>query len=360
MKSIKNTLFSSKKAILKKVLPMALSLFLVATISCKEKAIEPDIEPPIEEEDTIIGGGIGSTTPYISTTFIDFWDKSGWGATHWDAHMKEIKEIGINILIVQFSAYNEIIWIDSPNDYSSIIYEDALSDLLNSAERNDVKVYVGLYFNENYWDNASNPAEMNLHAQRSKDLANTIWKRSKNNKAFAGWYISHEGAPYYYDTETKFNVLKNNLINPIANYCKDISKKPVLTTVFFNYNISSTQTFRLFMKRMAKCNLDAILLQDGIGVNHASLETIDSYYQAANDGLFTDGSYKGAFWTDIETFKPDGKPELFVVVEEKLTTIAPHVSRIASFQYYKDMSPNGPNGALANMLREDYLKYYKK
>ncbi|MCF6351833.1 MAG: DUF4434 domain-containing protein [Cyclobacteriaceae bacterium] len=353
MENLKNTLFSNK------VLFMALSLWLITTISCKEKTVEPVIKPPIEE-DTIIVGGIGSTTPFINGTFIDFWGKSGWAATQWDAHMVEMKEIGIQILFVQFSAYNEIIWIDSPNDYSTIIYENALANLLNSAERNDIKVYVGLYFNENYWQNASNAAEMNLHAQRSKEVANAIWKRSKNNKAFAGWYISHEGAPYYYDTETKFNVLKNNLINPIANYCKSISDKPVLTTVFFNHNLTDIQKFRLFMKRMAKCNLDAILLQDGIGVSHASLETIGSYYQAANDGLFTDGSFKGAFWADIETFTPpDGEPESFAVVKEKLTIIAPTVSKIITFQYYKDMSPSGPNGTLANVLRQDYYNYYK-
>ncbi len=360
MKNIEKSLFTGKTFLIKKVLFIALSLFLITAISCKEKIVDPIIEPPIEEEDTIIVGGIGSTTPFINGTFIDFWGKSGWGATQWDTHMEEIKEIGIQILFVQFSAYNEISWIDFPNDYSSVIYKDALSNLLNAAERNDIKVYVGLYFNENYWDNASNSAEMNLHAQRSKDVANTIWKRSKNNKAFAGWYISHEGAPYYYDTEAKFNVLKNNLINPIANYCKSISSKPVLTTVFFNYNITDTQKFRLFMKRMAKCNLDAILLQDGIGVNHASLQTIGSYYQAANDGLFADGGFKGAFWADIETFKPGGEPESFIVVKEKLTTIAPTVSKIITFQYYSDMSPSGPNGSLAGKLRQDYLDYYKE
>ncbi len=313
--------------------------------------------PPVVPVDTLIIGGSGNTTPYIDGTFIDFWNKENWTDNQWTAHMNEMKEIGITTLFIQFTAYNHHIWTDSDNTYSTSVYKNALYNLLNAANKADVNVFVGLYFNENYWDNASNATEMSLHAQRAMDLADDIWLQSKNLKSFAGWYISQEGAPYYYNTEAKFKVLKNNLINPIANHCKALGDKPVTTTVFFNHNIASTTKFRTFMKRMSTCNLDVIMVQDGIGVDHCNLEDLDKYYKAANDGLFVDGNFNGAFWADVETFTPQGKPESFVVVKEKLETISKYVRKIVTFQYYSDMSPSGPNGSLAKKLRDDYKAY---
>ena len=348
-----------KKLFLIKTRTLFILLFLSSIlITGCDKGDHP-IVPDDEEEtgDTLIHGGIGTTTPYIKGTFIDFWGKENWTGALWDTHMQEMKELGIGIIFVQFSAYNEQIWCDSPNDYSTDIHKNALTDLLSAAERNEMNVFVGLYFNENYWQNASNPDEMSLHAQRSMDLSDDIWKSAKHNKSFAGWYISQEAAPYYYDTEAKFNVLKNNLINPIAYHCKSISDKPVTTTVFFNHDLTSTSDFRLFMKRISKCSLDAILLQDGTGVGHCNLAELNEYFQAANDGLFTDGNFKGAFWADMETFTPQSKPESFTVIEEKLSIIAPLVRNIVIFQYYTDMCPTGPGGSEASKLRNDYLNY---
>ena len=150
--------------------------------------------------------------------------------------MKEMKEIGIETLIIQFSSYNESIWCNSENNYSSGKFINALPNLLEAAKMNNIGVYVGLYFNEEYWANTTNHETLSIHAQRSKDLANDIWEQYGDNTSFIGWYISHEPAPYYYNNEEKFNILKNNLVNPIANHCKAISNKPVAIAPFFNYN----------------------------------------------------------------------------------------------------------------------------
>ena len=39
--------------------------------------------------------GKGSTTPYIKGTFITFSGKDNWDQDHWEAHMKEMQEVGL-------------------------------------------------------------------------------------------------------------------------------------------------------------------------------------------------------------------------------------------------------------------------
>ena len=304
--------------------------------------------------------GKGSTTPYIHGTFIFLGGKDNWDDDKWDAHMKEMKEIGIETLIIQYSAYNESLWCNSENNYSTNKHINVLPDILKAASMNHMGVYVGLYFNEEFWHNTTNKEILSIHAQRSINLAKDIWTQYKDYASFKGWYISHEPAPYYYSTKENFNILKNNLVNPIADYCKTISNMPVAIAPFFNFNLSSSSVFSTFMKRLGSCNLDIIIVQDGIGVEHCTLSELAEYYAAGNRGLYEEGNFKGAFWADIETFKqlPDSFiPESFDIVLQKLRIVDDFVSYIVIYQYYSNMCPDGPNEDSAKILRDNYLKY---
>ncbi len=340
---------------IKSFLFLSLILMSVVIMGCKKNI--PDDQPDIPAAiDTLVPGN-GTTSPYIKATFIDFWHKENWDVLQWSSHMQEMKEIGIKTLIIQFTAYNKTIWCSSPNDYSENIYKNALDNLFRAAEMNEMGVYVGLYFDEEFWNTTNDAATLKKHAKRCNNLADDIWKQFKSNRAFAGWYIPHEGAPYYYDTDAKFSIIKNNLINSVSNHCKSLCDKPVAMSAFFNHNLSSTSVFKHFMKNMGGCNLDLILLQDGIGVGHCNLSDMEGYFKAANDGLYADAQYQGAFWADIEVFTTQDKPEDIDVVIQKLNIAKDYVSKIAIFQYYAYMCPTGTNGANAAKLRNDYLDY---
>lgn len=341
----------------------ALFLFL----GCQNKSYDPVEESPNSAEaegfDNIdlsyLPLGKGSTTPYMKGTFIDFWYKSNWTSSDWDNHMAEMQEIGIETLIVQFAAYEDNIWIESSENYSyAKEHPNALGFLLEAAKKHNIGVYVGLYFSEEYWENATNTSTLYAHSQRSKDLATKIWSVHKDNDSFKGWYISHEPARYYYQTHDDLMILTNDLINPIADHCKSISGKPVSISAFFNYNLTDIDQFSTFISGLGASNVELIILQDGIGVDHCDLASIESYYAAANKALYEDNDFKGAFWADIETFKNDN-PESIDVIIEKFTSVSPYVSFIATFQYFADMSPKGPKSNLSKKLRDDYQKYLK-
>ena len=311
----------------------------------------------------------GYTDPYLLGTFVDFWYKSTWTVNQWNNHMEEMQLVGVETIIVQFSAYNQTIWCDSPNNYSTDKYVNALTNLLQAAVNYGIDVYVGLYFTEDYWNNTNNSSKLSLYAQRCNDLADDIWNKYSNYASFKGWYIPFEPAPYYFNTQAKFNKFKNNLVNPVANHCKQISGKPVAIAAYFNETYTSSNDLLYFMNRLGSCNLDIIMLQDGTGASdngstpHCAMNHVSSYFNDAKWGLYGESPvFNGDFWADVETFNTQGNPETFERVKQKLDIVSSYVTNIVTFQYFEDMGIDSPHtGAAqtaADNLRNKYRTYY--
>jgi len=335
--------------------------FFFFAISCKPDNKDDTKDDESEELDlSYLQTGDGTTTPYIKGTFIDFWHKTSWDMAMWNAHMHEMSEIGIQTVIIQFTAFNNEVWFDAQNTFSTNKHSRALANLLDAANINGIGVFIGLYSDDQYWNNATNISVLSEYVAKCKNIAQDIWQKYKNKPALKAWYIPQEPATYYYQTQSDRNILKNNLINPIAEYCKSISHKPVAFSVFFNHNLTNVASFGAFMSDLSDANVELIILQDGIGVNHCDINSISDYFLQAHQSLYVDNQFEGAFWADIETFQTvsgNTVPENINTIIQKMNNVKDYVSQIVSYQYYKDMCPSGPNGASAESLRNDYLNY---
>ena len=180
--------------------------------------------------------------------------------------------------------------------------------------------------------------------------------------AFKGWYIPHEPEPYAYNTEEKMNLFRTHFVDRISNHLHQLNNKPVSIAAFWNSTLSTPEQLKTFMSQLGKCNLQIIMLQDGVGVEHVSLDRLETYYKHAEAGLFGEGSaFKGEFWTDLETFNKDNTPALISRVAQQLSIemSIPRITRAVSFDYYSNMCPTGPFGRKAQKLRQDYLNLVK-
>ena len=156
--------------------------------------------------------------------------------------------------------------------------------------------------------------------------------------------------------------LKENLINRISDVLHSFDAKPVSIAAFFNSELTSTSQLKEFMTELCKSNLQIIMLQDGIGVNHVSFDKVGLYFSEADRGLYENTNYKGEFWTDLETFSfaPQGPVNIDRIKKQLQQELSvPHISKAITFQYYQDMCPTGPGGAVAGRLRNDYLNFIK-
>ena len=312
------------------------------------------------------------TTPKALTgTFLQLFGKDDWSEAQWDEFLTEIKDLGMNTLIVQYTAfknpYNNITWFNSANTFTATKSKHTLERVLASAQRKGIEVHIGLHFDDTYWQHQTDVAWLQTQANYCIVIAEEIQAQFGTHVAFKGWYIPHEPEPNAYNTDEKVRLFREHFVDRISNRLHQLNNKPVSIAAFWNSSLSTPEQLQHFMAELSKSNLQIIMLQDGVGAQHVTLERLASYYEAAQRGLFEENkNYKGVFWSDLETFaSPNGEypfhPATFDRVKQQLETALsiPKVSKIVSFHYFDDMSTKSPHKAKADALREAYKNYIK-
>lgn len=297
----------------------------------------------------------------LTGSFLDFWYKGDWTQAQWESQFQEMKDVAMTTVIIQFTSYGDYTWFDSGNSFTNTKFPGALSRLLAAATQKQMDIYIGLYFLEEYWENQTNQSWLKLHADRCNEIATEIQEQFGDSPAFKGWYIPHEPEPYAYNSTDRMTLFKEDFVNRISDSLHKLNNKPVAIAAFFNSQLTTNNQLSTFMSQLGQCNLQVIMLQDGVGVNHVPLDKLSSYFLSADEGLFGGSSaYRGAFWSDLETFQNYGAPAATIdrVKDQlKAASKAPGLSKVISFQYFSDMSPDGPNPEAATKLRSDYLNY---
>ena len=312
------------------------------------------------------------TTPKALTgTFVQLFGKDNWSEAQWDEFLTEIKDVGMNTLIVQYTAfknpYNNITWFNSANTFTTIKSKHTLERVLASAQRKGIEVHIGLHFDDTYWQHQTDVAWLQTQANYCIVIAEEIQAQFGTHVAFKGWYIPHEPEPNAYNTDEKVRLFREHFVDRISNRLHQLNNKPVSIAAFWNSSLSTPEQLQHFMAELSKSNLQIIMLQDGVGAQHVTFNRLASYYEAAQRGLFEENkNYKGVFWSDLETFaSPNGEypfhPATFDRVKQQLETALsiPKVSKIVSFQYFDDISTKSPHKAKADALREAYKDYIK-
>lgn len=298
----------------------------------------------------------------LSGSFIDFSGKSRWTQKDWEKQFQEMSDIGMNTAIVQFVSYTDTTWFNSVNTFTKTKYPDALPQLLAAANVKHIDIHIGLYFDEDYWHNQTNTEWLRLHADRCVSIATEINAQFGKNPAFKGWYIPHEPEPNAYHSKELVASFNENLVNRISDKLHVFDARPVSIAAFFNSDLTSPGQLRDFMRELGKGNLQIVMLQDGIGVNHVSIDKVGVYFFEADRGLYENTDYKGQYWTDLETFSfaPQGPVTIGRIksqLREEMKT--PHISKAIIFQYFNDMSPSGHGGMASAKVRSDYLEFIK-
>lgn len=312
------------------------------------------------------------TTPKALTgTFVQLFGKDNWSEAQWDEFLTEIKDLGMNTLIVQYTAfknpYNNITWFNSANTFTATKSKHTLERVLASAQRKGIEVHIGLHFDDTYWQHQTDVAWLQTQANYCIAIAEEIQAQFGTHVAFKGWYIPHEPEPNAYNTDEKVRLFREHFVDRISNRLHQLNNKPVSIAAFWNSSLSTPEQLQHFMAELSKSNLQIIMLQDGVGAQHVTFNRLANYYEAAQRGLFEENkNYKGVFWSDLETFEsPNGQypfePATFDRVKQQLETALsiPKVSKIVSFHYFDDMSTKSPHKAKADALREAYKNYIK-
>ncbi|MDR0303227.1 MAG: DUF4434 domain-containing protein [Chitinispirillales bacterium] len=221
--------------------------------------------------------------------------------------------------------YPNLIKIDniSVNSWMPAIKAWTLEDVspiqrvLDAGEKNNVKIWLGLYLNEdgtgqtfNWWEavnnndiNSKDSAIFRYHVRRSVDLVKDLALQFGNHSAFGGFYYSVEIANLGFENRENWDILAW-LLDSVATEVHNLSNKQLAISPFFNTTLTPAKEYgEMWDYVLSKSSIDIIMLQDGVGVKPQILtETVDlvsPYFEAVKKACDKNGK---SFWANSELF----------------------------------------------------------
>ena len=209
----------------------------------------------------------------LNGSFIQLWNTTGckcgeWQQDRWETEMQKMKAAELDYLVVQYSVYHDLSWY-TPSAIPSVIFEmPTLNRMMAAAEKVNLKIHFGLYFDETW--NSANKASANTYSsilQKHKTVADELWNLFGNSPSFGGWYIPQElNDLEWQDTPEK--TLLFNFIKDITDYTESLSvNHPIMIAPFFNLWQPADQVEVWYNQLLATAtHLNRVYPQDGVGI----------------------------------------------------------------------------------------------
>lgn len=232
-------------------------------------------------------------------------------------HLTYMREVGIDIIILQWSFENV------GDKVSNVYYDDSFDSadkhgtyndsgkglvetLLQAAEELDMKVFLGINNNDEWWQKSVNDkAWLTSQIEVGMEGAKQIYDAYKNKypNALHGWYFVFE----YYNFKANSVQIDNAayLLNGFLDGLKalDDSMPLMLSPFVSSGNSTAAEAGDMWEKVFAKANFregDIFCCQDSVGAGHISIDQLDDYYRELKEAVDKE---KGLhFWANNEDF----------------------------------------------------------
>lgn len=333
----------------------------------------------------------------LDGAFIQFWGNRR--RSEWQKVMNAIKAVNMHTIILQYLANRVISVKDNTKVFDStgcgvmddpafFIYPDAekastdevdpTEYILQYAEQNNMKVYIGLFnderfvYNEGINSQWNKPQCLKLDERESenKELAKKIWNRYHNYKSFSGWYFPFEmwNQPY---TEKQIQDFRR-FSGKISVACKAFDKnKKVLVSPFFNpdsppflFAKDFSVTYGKFLKSDSEsAGIDIVMLQDSVGAKNIQIDDISNKVAPFYTELKSMCVNKGCtLWANVESFESNYTPTSIERFQKQIETANSILTnkpteQVVTFDFFHYMNPYG---TLHSDYAEKELKLYCK
>ena len=307
----------------------------------------------------------------ITGTFIQLDNETlHWDSTQWKNEFQAMKDVGMDILVIQFSGSNQSAYYPS----KSLKYDKAISSipvLLDQADKMGIQVYIGLLNIHGWWSAANHPdwfpKALALQKQTVLELQDLYGKHT----SFIGWYLPEEIDDLNWQTKAKQKLLIEYL-SPIASYCHEISgNKPVMTAPFTGWNPDTKMYMtpkafeNMWENIFTHTQIDIVALQDASTRAKYHKIILPPYFKALQKACAKSGA---KLWSDLEIFEQvhgwpidkqqhSAEPASLNRIKNQITLETPLVENIICFEFNHYMSPY--RGEKQKKLYEEYLKWVK-
>ena len=224
----------------------------------------------------------------LNGSFIQLWNTAGcmcgqWTQNEWDAELQKMKDACMNTLVIQYGVYKDLSWYQ-PSSLSFINYtEPTLNKIISAANKVDMDVYLGLYFDET-WNTSDKSASSTYSGllDKHKQVIDEIWDLFKDSASFAGWYIPQEINDLEWQSDPQKTLLFNWL-RDVSDYAHAKSAThPVMIAPYCNLWQPADLIQQWYDDMLTTAtNIDMIYPQDGIGTHIKDLGYTEPLYGTA-------------------------------------------------------------------------------
>lgn len=302
-------------------------------------------------------------------------------AGNWKASFTSMTALGMDTVVLQYLRFDDADFVRENNDPTERILELADEHNHSAAPGRRVRVFIGLANVGNWNGGRGRDAEetrRRVAAARTgcTELAARVKRLYGEHASFFGWYIPMEGDNCYDPDDAGTLSAIHDLYKDISQECKRLLDKPVAMSVFFNTGggcYDAGQTARAYTRILTGCNVQYLLLQDGVGERNWDgriRENIAPFFEAFSKVCSGTGV---ELWGVPECFrflgKDKGRAEQRVPLADavrlkaQLQAIQAHgVKTTVGFEFYAylDPNPHAPQGDAGHGMRkalyEDYAR----
>lgn len=287
-----------------------------------------------------------------------------WGRKEWEKDFGNMKNAGIDTVILIRSGYQKWQTFDSKVLGSEMGAHRPPVDLvqmyLELSEQYEMDFYFGTYDSGKYWVNGDYRKEVELN----KRLIDEVWTKYGEQKAFKGWYISQECSrktgqiiDLYASLGEHCKAVSDNLptlISPYIDGVKNISQYITTTEKEAGVSLSKHEQEWSEIFDGIKHAIDIVAFQDG----HVSFDELTDFLKL-NKQLAD--RYGLACWTNTETFDRDMPIKFLPIKWEKLwmkleAAAKAGIEDAITFEFSHFMSPQSAY-LQAGHLYNRYMEY---
>lgn len=281
---------------------------------------------------------------------------------NWREKIMEISTLKMEYVVVMATAlYEKCYFKSSIFPFENMPCSDPIEEILDEADRLDVKVFLGNGF---YGDwrrpkyNITTKEVIDLSFKAMEELT-TLYG---HHKSFYGWYFPDETCIILHYSK------------PFLAYVNACSREarlitPEKKTLIAPYGTNLALTNERFVRDLTNLDVDFIAYQDEVGVKKTKVDRTARIFERLKKAH--DKAGRAELWADIELFDFEGLvynsaliPAPFERIRKQIENVSPYVNNILAYQYLGLMNPESSlsfaGHERSTTLYNDYLNYLKE
>ena len=290
-----------------------------------------------------------SNIPQFSGSFIQEFLVCDWDDARWNQEMQMLKEAGMKYLIYAPSLLEDEKG-KLTSTYPSLLTKKknqnrTLEKCLRSAQANDIKVFVGLNFNDRWWKVNYDEVWLSNQMELGNKVADELLAlyKEKYPDAMYGWYWVWEVANVDGLTEEHQTTLANALNINLDHLTKVAPDMPFLLSPYMNrkLGLNADEYSKMWQNVFAKTHFrwgDIFSPQDCVGAGGLELNLVSDWFSALKRAVKSKPGLK--YWANVETF--DQRYWVSAPLErvkKQLANVNGYVGNIICFAYSHYNSP---------------------